>query len=67
MKGKAKVLSLLLALAMTASVFAACGDNGGSPSSNNGGAVSNTGDDKPNNSGEVVELTWWHWGEGYRG
>ena len=63
MKGKAKVLSLLLALAMTASVFAACGDNGGSPSSNNGGAVSNTGDDKPNNSGEVVELTWWHWGE----
>lgn len=48
MKGKIKLLSLLLALAMVASMFAAC---------NNGGSENNGGD-----TNEPVEIVWWHWG-----
>lgn len=50
MKGKIKLLSLLLALAMVASLFAAC---------NNGGETSGTGD---GTGDEPVEIVWWHWG-----
>ncbi len=49
MKGKIKLLSLLLALAMVASMFAACNNN----TSNGGG--SGTPEDP-------VEIVWWHWG-----
>ena len=47
MKGKIKLLSLLLALAMVASMFAAC-NSGDKPA----GGESN----------EPVEIVWWHWG-----
>jgi putative aldouronate transport system substrate-binding protein len=52
---KAKVLSLLLALAMVASMFAAC-------KKDDGGNTSGTGDDG-NTPTETVKLTYWHWGE----
>lgn len=51
MKGKIKLLSLLMALAMVASMFVACNDNTGNP-----------GDDDSKESNEPVELVWWHWG-----
>lgn len=68
MKGKAKILSLLLALAMSASVFAACGDNGGGSStpSNSSGSDSSkvqTDNQEPDGNGDVVNLVWWHYGE----
>lgn len=49
MKGKIKLLSLLMALAMVASMFVAC--DGGSKEGNGG-----------KDSNEPVELVWWHWG-----
>lgn len=56
MKGKIKLLSLLMALAMVASMFVACdGNETKDPSSKPA-----DGDDKPT---ETVELTWWHWGD----
>ena len=55
MKSKIKVLSLLMALAVSASMFAACGD-GNEPSGSNAGT---DGGDKK----EVVTLKWWHWGD----
>ena len=54
MKRRVKTLSLLMALAMAASIFAACGDDtdsGSTPTDENG---------KPK---EVVTLKWWHWGD----
>jgi len=51
MKGKIKVLSLLLALAMVASMFVACGDD---TDPVKGGTK-----DDPN---AEVELVWYHWG-----
>lgn len=49
MKGKIKLLSLLLALAMVASMFVACDS---APAANNGGEAGD----------EIVEIDWWHWG-----
>lgn len=49
MKGKIKLLSLLMALAMVASMFVAC--DGGSKEG-----------DGSKDSNEPVELVWWHWG-----
>lgn len=51
MKGKIKLLSLLMALAMVASTFVACDNKG------------DTGDGSSKDSNEPVELTWWHWGD----
>ena len=56
MKGKFKVLSLLLAVAMAGSMFAAC--TGGDDSGSGTGSTTGTGDKK-----EVVTLKWWHWGD----
>lgn len=50
MKGKIKLLSLLMALAMVATLFVACDNPSGGDDTSGGG------------SGETVELTWWHWG-----
>lgn len=50
MKGKIKLLSLLMALAMVASMFVACDNKGGA------------GDGSSKDSNEPVELVWWHWG-----
>ena len=59
MKSKGKVLSLLMALAIAASMFAACGDKGGDTGSTTG-TDTGSGSDKPK---EVVTLKWWHWGD----
>ena len=59
MKSKGKVLSLLMALAIAASMFAACGDKGGDQGTT-GTDTGSTGGDKPK---EVVTLKWWHWGD----
>lgn len=50
MKGKIKLLSLLMALAMVATLFVACDNPSGGDDTSGGG------------SGETVQLTWWHWG-----
>ena len=59
MKSKIKVLSLLTALAIAASMFAACsgGDNGGTTS------TTGTSSAEPEKPKEVITLKWWHWGE----
>ena len=59
MKHKARALSLLMALAMAVSMFAACGDGSGDPGTT-GTDTGSTGGDKPK---EVVTLKWWHWGD----
>lgn len=55
MKSKSKILALLLAVAMGASVFAGCGEKG----TDNGGGTTGTtdGGDK-----KTVEITWWQYG-----
>ena len=60
MKSKFKVLSLLTALAIAASMFAACGDKSGDTGSTAGTDTGSSGGDKPK---EVVTLKWWHWGD----
>lgn len=54
MKGKIKILSLLLALAMVASMFVAC-----QPKEDDKKPAA-SGDEKP---AEKVELVWYHWGD----
>lgn len=60
---KIKVLALLLALAMVASLFVACQpkDEGNVDSGDKSSDASNV-DEKPNEPKEDVELIWWHWG-----
>lgn len=65
MKGKAKVLSLLLAAAMTAGLFAGCNGGGGGTSStgSTGGDTSSTGStgSTGGSSGEITEINWDIW------
>lgn len=56
MKSKIRILSVLLAVVMTASMFAAC-KSGGSGSSESG--TGSTG----GNSGKVEEISWYTWGK----
>lgn len=51
MKGKLKVFALLLAATMSVGMFTGC-------KGNSTGSGSDSGDGK----GEVVKLTWYHWG-----
>lgn len=71
MKGKAKVISLLLAAAMTAGLFAGCNNGGGGSTSSTGstgstGSTASTastgGSDAP--SGEITEVNWNIWASG---
>lgn len=71
MKGKAKVISLLLAAAMTAGLFAGCNNGGGGSTSSTGSTgstgstastVSTGGSDAP--SGEITEVNWNIWASG---
>lgn len=64
MKGKIKILSLLLALAMVSSMFVACKDNEEGENSSNGGGTSNGGasTETPVEK-DPVELVWYHWGD----
>ena len=54
MKGKFKILSLILALTMVATMFAAC-----KPSNDN----NNTDDVSSIDTSEEVNLLWYHWGD----
>jgi len=67
MKGKMKVLSLLLAGIMTVGMFAGCSNDGGTTTSDGGGTTgtsSTAGGDEGGStggSGETVQLNWYMW------
>lgn len=66
MKGKAKVLSLLLAAAMTAGLFAGCNSGDGSGTSSTGSTGGDTGStgstgSTGGSSGEITEINWNIW------
>lgn len=68
MKGKIKILSLLLAVAMTASMFVACTDKTttDTPSTTpSTGGESKPSEDTPvpETPKELVKLKWYHWGK----
>lgn len=67
MKGKIKVLSLLVAVAMTASVFAGCADKGTADDKSSAPATgdkSSTADvsKEADKFADKVNLKWYHWG-----
>lgn len=57
MKGKTKILALLMALAMILSLFAACTEKADDTSST---AADGSSTDAPKT---ITKLVWWHWGE----
>lgn len=62
---KIKVLALLLALAMVASLFVACkpADEGNNDVSDDKSSDEASNVEEPDESKEDVELIWWHWGD----
>lgn len=67
MKGKIKVLSLIMAVALTGSMFAACSGNNAdqtsSTSSTASTASSTASNDNNQTTGEVTEISWHAWGD----
>lgn len=65
MKGKIKVLSLILAVAMTGSMFAACSNDNGSSGTSSTSSTTSTSSGTTSNepTGEVTEISWYAWGD----
>lgn len=69
MKGKIKALSLLMAVAMSASMFVACADKPAADTSSTGGTDASKTESKKDDAPaadpatqELVKLKWYHWG-----
>ena len=60
MKGKFKILSLLLAVTMVGSMFVACKSDGASSGGDTTGDASGAGDAEKT---EVTEISWYAWGD----